>query len=65
MSGEPLPRLLTVKEAAAYMRVHPRTLRRWVLEGRLDCLRAGNHIRFDPRSLARWLEGAGKEVRHA
>jgi len=64
MSERPQP-LLTVIEAAEYMRVHPRTVRRWVREGRLDCLRAGNRILFEPRSLARWLQGAGKEIRHA
>ena len=65
MSDIVLTDLLTVTEAAAYMRVHPKTVRRWVRDGRLDCLRAGNRILFDPRSLALWLRGVGEEDRHA
>lgn len=56
--------LLTVDEAAELMRVNPRTVRRWVRAGRLDCLRAGNRILFDARSLVRWLRGR-KEAQDA
>ena len=35
--------LLTVKEAAADLRVHPETLRRWIREGSVPCQRVGPH----------------------
>ena len=50
-----LPRLLSVKEAADYMGVNPKTVYAWVAQGRLHCLRAGNRIRFRLCDLERWL----------
>ena len=50
-------RLLTVKEAAAFLRVRPGTVYTWVECGRLDCLRAGNRIRFRLVDLVAWAGG--------
>ena len=47
--------LLTVRQAALYMRVKPKTIYAWVAQGRLRCLRAGNRIRFRLSDLERWL----------
>jgi excisionase family DNA binding protein len=47
--------LLSVKDAAAYMGVNPKTVYVWVAQGRLRCLRAGNRIRFRLCDLERWL----------
>ncbi len=33
--------LLTTREAAALLRVEPRTIRQWIKRGRLPCLRIG------------------------
>ena len=49
--------LLTVAEAASFLRIHPRTLYDWVQRGRLPCLRAGGRIRFTHEMLIRWLRG--------
>ena len=35
-------RLLTVPEVAAWARVHPKTVYRWIKDGRLNALRLGN-----------------------
>lgn len=51
----PIQSLLSVKDAAAYMGVNPKTLYAWVAQGRLRCLRAGNRIRFRLCDLERWL----------
>lgn len=51
-------RLLNVHEAAAYMRVKPKTVYAWVAAGRLRCLRAGNRLRFRRGDLDAWLEGS-------
>lgn len=34
-------RLYNVEEAAEYMRVHPRTIRRWIRLGKLEATRPG------------------------
>lgn len=56
-SGQTIERLLTVAEAASFLRIHPRTLYDWVHQGRLPCLRAGGRIRFTHEMLIRWLRG--------
>lgn len=53
--------LLTVKQAAEFMGVSPKTVYAWVAQERLDCLRAGNRIRFRLCDLERWL-GVRKEA---
>jgi excisionase family DNA binding protein len=39
---EGLPELLTIKEAARLMSVHPNTLRNWEREGRIQAIRIGS-----------------------
>ena len=36
------PQLLTIKEAAALINVHPNTLRNWEREGKLEAVRIGS-----------------------
>jgi excisionase family DNA binding protein len=48
-------RLLTVVEVAEMLRVHERTLRRWVEAGRFPCIRVGSRIRFSREDVGRWL----------
>ncbi len=48
-------RLMSVKEAADYMRVRPKTVYGWVASGRLRALHAGNRLRFRPADLDAWL----------
>ena len=42
---------LTLPEAAAYLRVSPRTVYRWAREGRLKCFRLGKTTRFTLKNL--------------
>lgn len=57
-AGRPLRNLLTVREAATFLRIHPETLRRWVREKRiLPCGRAGRGLRFEEQYLVLWLSG--------
>lgn len=37
-----LPKWLSSSAAAAYLGVHPNTLRRWTYKGRISCLRLAN-----------------------
>jgi excisionase family DNA binding protein len=49
--------LLTVTEAADYLRVSKSAIYSWVEKGRLPCLRAGSGLRFRLSDLDAWLEG--------
>ena len=48
-----LERLLTVEEAAAVLRLHPKTVVRWCRSGRIVGRRVGNHYRFRLADLQR------------
>lgn len=50
----PQPSLLTLAEAAAQLRVSPRTLRRMVKAGGVTAIPIGRQLRFDREIL--WLE---------
>ncbi len=47
-------RLLTVKEAAAFLAVKTRTIYAWVSERRIPFCRAGRLLRFDRAELSAW-----------
>jgi excisionase family DNA binding protein len=47
-------RLLTVKEAAAYLRVSTWTIRRWIKDHLLDYVRIGREYRIVPDSLPKF-----------
>lgn len=50
--------VLTLDEAAAYLRVHPRTLRTKASEGEVPAAKVGRAWRFHREQLERWiLEG--------
>lgn len=56
--------LMTVKEAAAWLKVHPNTLRRWTEIGLLKAFRVGprGDRRFERKEIERMLaefDGAG------
>jgi putative resolvase len=40
--NEEIDELLTLKQAAEILKVHPETLRRWDIEGRLKAVRIGS-----------------------
>lgn len=52
--------LWTVREAATYLRLHPKTLLRRVGPDRIPCRRIGARLRFDPVELRRWFSAQGK-----
>ena len=59
---KPLPEtLLTLRDVARYLQVSEKTVRRWVAQGRLPCLRLGRALRFEPGDVFRWVS-ARKEV---
>jgi len=50
--------VLTLEEAAAYLRVHPRTLRLKATEGVIPGAKIGRVWRFHKRQLERWIQDA-------
>ncbi|MGC9317047.1 MAG: helix-turn-helix domain-containing protein [Armatimonadota bacterium] len=51
--------VLTLSEAAAYLRVHPRTLRMKASEGEVPGAKVGRVWRFHRQQLERWLMDGG------
>ena len=43
--------LLTPKETAAFLKVHERTVRRWIKNGKIPCVRVGGTVRVARRDL--------------
>jgi len=54
MQDANLPALMTVKEAAEYLHVSTRTIRRWLNENYLDYIRIGREYRIVRDSLPRF-----------
>ncbi|MCC6350254.1 MAG: helix-turn-helix domain-containing protein [Candidatus Eisenbacteria bacterium] len=54
--GEAAPRLLTLPEVAAFLRVSPKTVRRLVAGRKIRCVRVGRVLRFRQADLFRFVE---------
>ncbi len=54
-------RLLTLREVAQYLQVHPGTVYRLVKAGHLRAARVGRDLRFDVRELDDWVAKGGTE----
>jgi len=50
------PKLLTPKEAAAFLRLNPRTVTRLARQGKLPAIKVGRRWRFRPDALEGWAE---------
>src|ERR1700752_3424070 len=49
-----LPRVMTVKELSAYLRVHPSTIYKLLRRGELPGFRIGTDWRFNAEGIDRW-----------
>ena len=61
MQSQESRRVMTLREAAAYLRLSPGTIYNMVSKGRLRCGRAGNRLRFHREDLDRFLWGSGRK----
>lgn len=57
--------VLTSEEAAALLRIHPKTLQRMAREGRVPGFRIGDLWRFRASELDVWLQTAVSSNRHS
>ena len=54
-SREVADSLWTIRDVAAYLHVHEKTVARWLRSGRLPCVRIGSRLRFDRQDVLRWV----------
>lgn len=55
-----LPQLLTVPEVAAWVRVSPKTVYRWIKDGKLKALQFGSRLyRVEPDAVRQFLQISG------
>jgi excisionase family DNA binding protein len=57
-----LPRVMTVKELSAYLRVHPSTIYKLLRRGELPGFRIGTDWRFNAEAIDRWCMERNKPV---
>ncbi len=50
-------KFLTVKELAAIVRLHPKTIYRLIEQGKLACIRIGRSVRFNLDEVKHLTEG--------
>jgi len=57
------PRLMTTRELAQYLNVHPKTIARWMrlTSDALPCVRVRSRVRFNPSDVAAWVAGRRAE----
>ena len=58
-----MEKLLTVKEAAEILHVHPVTLRRWAMEGKIASVKMGKARRFQLSDLNSFVATHAKPVK--
>jgi excisionase family DNA binding protein len=56
------PRLLSVNEAAAYLCLHPMTVRNLIYGGELNCVRIGRAVRLDKNVLDQWISDHSQSI---
>ena len=56
-----MDQLLSIREVSEKLSVKQSTLRAWVFQRKIPCVRLGRLVRFKQSDLSKWLESAGKE----
>jgi len=60
---EKLPKLVTPKEIALYLKVSPKSVYYWVARNEIPYLRVGRHLRFDLSQVIKWLSEKTLELK--
>lgn len=56
------PRLLSVDDAAAYLKVSHSLIYKYVEQMRIPHIKIGGRIRFDPSALSEWISSRAVKV---
>lgn len=56
--------VLTIKEAAALLRCHPRTLQKMAIRGEIPARKVGSLWRFSRQRLQEWVQGSTEQLAH-
>jgi excisionase family DNA binding protein len=54
--------LLTVRELAKFLKLHPKTVYEWVARHAVPCIRLGRRVRFSKSDVSRWLQAQKEGV---
>ncbi|MCJ7685661.1 MAG: helix-turn-helix domain-containing protein [Desulfobacteraceae bacterium] len=58
-----MPEIMTTREMAEYLRLHPITICKFAAEGKIPAIRIGRVWRFDKEAIDKWIsEGQSKIV---
>jgi len=52
--------IMTTKEIAEYLKLHPITICKYVAEGKIPAIRIGRVWRFDKDAIDKWFSSASK-----
>ena len=50
-------RMLSIEDVALIFDVHPRSVRRWIADGRLPCVHVGGVVRLRPETALKLING--------
>jgi nitrogen PTS system EIIA component len=56
--------VLTIKEAAAFLRCHPRTLQKMAIRGEIPARKVGSLWRFSLQRLQEWMQCELQQTAH-
>ena len=56
MGLENLPDIMTIKELANFLKIHPRTINRAIEKGELEAFKAGRDWRIEKESVISWVK---------
>jgi excisionase family DNA binding protein len=56
--------VLTIQEAAAFLRCHPRTLQKMAIRGEVPARKVGSLWRFSRLRLQEWMLGSLEQLSH-
>ena len=56
-----MPEIMTTKEIARYLKLHPITIMKYAAQGKIPAIRIGRVWRFDRDVIDKWIAGGQKK----
>jgi excisionase family DNA binding protein len=60
-----MPRIMTTKELAKYLKLHEITIYKYAIQGRIPAIRIGRVWRFDKEAIDKWIAEGTSPVNKA